>query len=47
MARHLDVGLIGRNLFDEDGREPSDPAVPVEFPVPGAAFFAELTIRLP
>lgn len=50
IAKHWDVAMSVRNLFDEDAREPSpyDPAAPLgaqipdDYPMEGRAFWAEL-----
>lgn len=45
IARHWDLALSARNLFDEDAREPAGSAVPDDFPMPGRSFYVELRCR--
>jgi outer membrane receptor for ferrienterochelin and colicins len=42
IARHWDFAIAVRNLFDEDVREPSTPAIPNDYPMEGRSFWAEL-----
>lgn len=45
-TRAWSVGLIGRNLFDTDAREPAGPEIPGDFPLPGRSLVLELRGRL-
>lgn len=47
LFQHWDFAVTARNLFDKVGREPSDPGIPNDFPLPGRALFAEIRYRLP
>ncbi len=39
---HYDLAIAGRNLLNEDVREPTAAAVPDDYPMPGRSFYAEL-----
>ncbi len=45
IARHWDLALGARNLFDEDATEPSGSSIPDDFAMPGRSFFVELQCR--
>lgn len=42
IARHWDMALAVRNLFDVNVREPSTAAIPGDIPMPGLNFYGEL-----
>ena len=42
ILKHWDFAVAVRNLFDEDAREPSQPAIPNDFPLEHRSFWAEL-----
>lgn len=44
-VRNLDVALAGRNLFDEDAREPSTERIPDDYPLEGRSFWGEVSFR--
>ena len=46
IAKHLDFAFAVRNLFDEDAREPSKPAIPNDFPMETRSVWAELRYKL-
>lgn len=43
--RNLDVALAGRNLFDEDAREPSNERIPDDYPLEGRSFWGEVSFK--
>jgi outer membrane receptor for ferrienterochelin and colicins len=45
IAKHWDLALAGRNLLDEDLREPTRTAIPGDYPMPGRSFFAEARLH--
>ena len=42
IMKHWDFALAVRNLFDKDAREPSQPAIPNDFPLEQRSYWAEL-----
>jgi outer membrane receptor for ferrienterochelin and colicins len=43
--RHWDLAVAGRNLLDEDVREPTNPAIPGDYPMPGRSWYAETRLH--
>lgn len=41
ILRFLDVSVAGRNLFDQDAREPGDFRIPKDYPMEGRSFWVE------
>jgi outer membrane receptor for ferrienterochelin and colicins len=46
-ARHLEVAVYARNLFNQDAREPSDSptTLPFDIPLPGREIYGEVRVR--
>ncbi|MEW6221096.1 MAG: TonB-dependent receptor [Thermodesulfobacteriota bacterium] len=42
IAKHWDLAVAVRNLFNEDAREPSGVAIPNDYPMPSRSFWVEL-----
>ena len=40
-----EIGLLVRNAFDVDAREPTDPRLPNDIPLPGRSINAEIRYR--
>jgi outer membrane receptor for ferrienterochelin and colicins len=45
ILKHWDLAVAGRNLLDEDVREPTSTAIPGDYPMPGRSVFAEVRLR--
>ncbi len=45
IAGHLDLAVIGRNLFDEDARESSGPEIPDDYPLARRSVVLEMRYR--
>ena len=41
ILKHWDLAVAGRNLLDEDVREPTRSSIPGDYPMPGRSVFAE------
>jgi outer membrane receptor protein involved in Fe transport len=42
ILKHWDMAVAVRNLFNEDVREPTTPAIPDDYPMAGRSFYAEV-----
>jgi outer membrane receptor for ferrienterochelin and colicins len=45
IAKHWDLAVAGRNLLDEDVREPTRSTIPGDYPMPGRSVFAEVRLH--
>jgi iron complex outermembrane receptor protein len=45
IAKHWDIVISMRNIFDEDAREPSTPTILDDIPLEGRSFWGEIRYR--